>query len=332
MPGLVLCGVLGAVCVGMMAVQTPAQITGSNLSRTSVNRATGLKVKVDGDPIGTIKAWPATHNPDTSEWLECNGGTFSKTTYPDLFAVLGTTTLPDYTGRFLRGGKAADAGKKFEDTIKTHETIVEDHNHKIEIDLPTINGVITNISVNNKKISSWSTYAEIKTSDGYPYPYESCNNCITDVYYCTYFPAIYNSTHFVKTEYGVWPIIIDYEFCQETFFNNSRECVTSIVIGITPGGHYSGSGYPYINCNGKDDGGIYFCQYSYTSNKSFVFYGVPGNASSNNIISSVETTSSTIDEKLVGVTEYAGELKGTYEGAFETAPKHTIIRYFIKAL
>ena len=113
----------------MLAVQTSAQITGSDLTTSAVNHVTGLKVKGDGDPIGTIKAWPSSQTPDTEEWLECDGSTFDKDQYPELFAALGSTTLPDYKGQFLRGGSAADAGKKFEDTIKTHEVIVPSHTH-----------------------------------------------------------------------------------------------------------------------------------------------------------------------------------------------------------
>ena len=115
--------------MGLMGVQTLAQITGSDLSRTSVNRATDLKVKADGDPIGTVKAWPSSQTPNTEEWLECDGSPFDTTKYPELYAALGSGRLPDYKGQFLRGGSAADAGKKFEDTIKTHTVTVPDHKH-----------------------------------------------------------------------------------------------------------------------------------------------------------------------------------------------------------
>lgn len=38
-----------------------------------------------------------------SGWLLCNGNVFSSTLYPKLFALLGTTTLPNLSGRYLVG-------------------------------------------------------------------------------------------------------------------------------------------------------------------------------------------------------------------------------------
>lgn len=55
----------------------------------------------DTFPIGVVTAFYGTSIPNN--WLLCNGSTFSSVTYPDLFAFLGTTTLPDLRGYFLRG-------------------------------------------------------------------------------------------------------------------------------------------------------------------------------------------------------------------------------------
>lgn len=42
----------------------------------------------------------------------CNGGTFSSSTYPELYSVLGSTTLPNLNGRFIEGTNTAnDIGK-----------------------------------------------------------------------------------------------------------------------------------------------------------------------------------------------------------------------------
>ena len=59
-------------------------------------------------------------------WLECDGALVSRTTYANLFAVIGTTygagdgsttfALPDLRGEFLRGwdhGRAVDTGRSF---------------------------------------------------------------------------------------------------------------------------------------------------------------------------------------------------------------------------
>jgi microcystin-dependent protein len=80
-------------------------------------------------PAGTIAPFGGGTVP--TGWLLCDGSTVSRTTYPNLFAAVGTlhgqgdgsTTfhLPDYRGRFLRGadnmgtgaaGRDADAGTR----------------------------------------------------------------------------------------------------------------------------------------------------------------------------------------------------------------------------
>ena len=54
-----------------------------------------------GVPIGTIIAWASSNDPEDGTWLECNGQ--SCAAYPQLVAVLGKSTVPDYRGVFLRG-------------------------------------------------------------------------------------------------------------------------------------------------------------------------------------------------------------------------------------
>lgn len=71
---------------------------------------------------GEVKAFAGTSAPEG--YLICQGQAVSRTTYAELFAVLGTTygigdglttfNLPDYRGTFLRGldaGKGLDAGR-----------------------------------------------------------------------------------------------------------------------------------------------------------------------------------------------------------------------------
>ena len=45
--------------------------------------------------------WPIVAPP--TNYLVCDGSTYSSATYPSLFAVLGTTTLPDLRGVFVKG-------------------------------------------------------------------------------------------------------------------------------------------------------------------------------------------------------------------------------------
>ena len=55
-----------------------------------------------GVPVGTVITWASANNPnENGTWLECNGQ--SCAAYPDLVKVLGSDTVPDYRGVFLRG-------------------------------------------------------------------------------------------------------------------------------------------------------------------------------------------------------------------------------------
>lgn len=70
-----------------------------------------LKQTRDAIPTGAIFTFPMTTTP--TGYLVCDGSAVSRTTYADLFAILGTTygagdgsttfNLPDYRGQFLRG-------------------------------------------------------------------------------------------------------------------------------------------------------------------------------------------------------------------------------------
>ena len=80
-------------------------------------RKDGAWVEVDaGVPAGTILMWPTSTVP--TGFLECDGSELNRTTYADLFAVIGgnygngdgstTFLLPDTRGEFIRGW--ADSG------------------------------------------------------------------------------------------------------------------------------------------------------------------------------------------------------------------------------
>lgn len=75
-------------------------------------------------PTGSVIAYAANSTP--TGYLHCDGTAVSRTTYSDLFAVVGTTygvgdgsttfNLPDLRGEFLRGyddGRAVDTGRVF---------------------------------------------------------------------------------------------------------------------------------------------------------------------------------------------------------------------------
>jgi hypothetical protein len=51
--------------------------------------------------ITNISSFPSSVTPNG--WLKCNGSTFDKFSYPVLFTMLGTTTLPNLTSPFGAG-------------------------------------------------------------------------------------------------------------------------------------------------------------------------------------------------------------------------------------
>ena len=74
--------------------------------------------------VGEVRSFAFTSVP--TGWLECDGSTISRTTYADLFAVIGETfgagdgsttfQIPDLRGEFIRGydnGRDVDTGRTF---------------------------------------------------------------------------------------------------------------------------------------------------------------------------------------------------------------------------
>lgn len=84
----------------------------------------GAKWDCVNTPAGTVSYFASNTVPNG--YLACNGQAVSRTTYPELFAAIGTTfgagdgsstfNLPDLRGEFVRGvdnGRAVDAGRTF---------------------------------------------------------------------------------------------------------------------------------------------------------------------------------------------------------------------------
>jgi len=90
------------------------------------NRTKFLKGKVDlllaRVPVGALVTMPVNDVPD--HCFECNGAEISRATYPELFAVIGTTygegdgsttfQIPDLRGEFIRGW---DHGRGLDGTL-----------------------------------------------------------------------------------------------------------------------------------------------------------------------------------------------------------------------
>lgn len=77
-----------------------------------LNRYSIEQKVASGVPIGTVIAWPSTKNPSDGTWLDCNGQSCAN--YPELVAVLGKNTVPDYRNRFFESdmipGTVKEAG------------------------------------------------------------------------------------------------------------------------------------------------------------------------------------------------------------------------------
>lgn len=92
--------------------------------------------KLDGQhgtwytPVGAVTAYAGSSAP--AGWLECNGQSFSSSTYPQLYAVLGNSTaVPDLRGQFVRGW-AHDGGTDAGRGIRTTQAdAVGPHAHTI---------------------------------------------------------------------------------------------------------------------------------------------------------------------------------------------------------
>jgi microcystin-dependent protein len=52
-------------------------------------------------PVGAVVAYAGSIAPNG--FFECNGASFSNSTYPKLYQALGATTVPDLRGQFVRG-------------------------------------------------------------------------------------------------------------------------------------------------------------------------------------------------------------------------------------
>lgn len=111
------------------------------------------------NPVGTIITYMGTTAPDG--YLFCRGGQFSATQYPQLYAILGGTTLPDFRGIFPRGQDAGrgidpDSGRAInsyqEDTI---QNITSSY---IGVPCPWTQGVVAGAFYNDLSVTgTWGT-------------------------------------------------------------------------------------------------------------------------------------------------------------------------------
>lgn len=92
---------------------------------------TTIDGRVDDKLVGQISHF---RNTPPSNWLICNGGTFSAVTYPKLNTYLGGTTLPNYLGRFILSADGVTylvgtTGGFADATLVSHTHVVNDPGH-----------------------------------------------------------------------------------------------------------------------------------------------------------------------------------------------------------
>ena len=149
---------------GTNTATTPDQDT-TNWEETTISSMAAGAASGDTLPIGSIVPYGTTTAP--TNWLVCDGSAVSRTTYANLFAVIGTSfgsgdgsttfNLPNLKGRVAVGQDTSDTSF---DTIgetggeKTHTLTIQEmpvHNHAIGLEGGSDTGANISYSYNNNK-------------------------------------------------------------------------------------------------------------------------------------------------------------------------------------
>lgn len=103
---------------GQIGGSRPTQDIGVWYNATSIETFRDGKYQPITDvPPGSIVIWPGANSSAPENYLFCEGQSLTRTDYPELFAVIGTTygsesattfTLPDFRGRFPSGSGVGD--------------------------------------------------------------------------------------------------------------------------------------------------------------------------------------------------------------------------------
>ncbi len=103
----------------------------ANTRRVVINTTTAGALEL---PVGGIILWPGSSAPSGGVWAICNGASYSSTDYPALYAVLGSTSLPDLRDRFPRGASASAAVKSTGGSTTISASNMPNHSHSMAHD------------------------------------------------------------------------------------------------------------------------------------------------------------------------------------------------------
>lgn len=120
------------------ASESAAATSETNAATSETNAAASAVAALNSSAIGMIQWFGANTAP--TGFLKCNGAAISRTTYANLFAVIGTTfgvgdgsttfNIPDLRGEFIRGwddSRGVDASRAFG---SAQVSMVVDHTHR----------------------------------------------------------------------------------------------------------------------------------------------------------------------------------------------------------
>lgn len=342
-----------------------ARSTYSSLTKTNTSSTYGYQNSY-GVSVGMVVAFTSQNDiatPDRIKWLECNGQTFSRDQYPELYDALGVNVVPNLNGQFMRGTSDKNLVlTRKDDTIKSHTINIPEHTHTFNL---TATGTVQTLknggTIYVPKLSSASdTITSVKketvktgteqyvcgtTTETYEC---NCTGGRTETYVCGTIAngmckdkysfacrcfgvgdngfTINNQTNHTAYE-G-----LEQQTCDSLYSDKNVQCTVINRWGPTMTECRDTPKYCTRTVAGSCDTctrtvNKYCTRDVYderlTTNKS-----TPATA----ISKPVSGTSALQNGKVSGAINSSGELTGHYEGAEETAPKHTYVRYFIRAI
>ena len=285
--------------------------------------------------VGTIIVWYSKRSPGQG-WLECNGQSFDRETYPKLFLYLGQkNTVPDLRQLFLRAGPSSNLGDIADDTIKTHTIDIAEqslsqgqlNNTAGEAYFPTktltsndaslsVSGQAQSQEITQVNAQTTLDLSQIKasgqqyttlTTDGSNKYYWARDRTGQDGLTENYYPLSSSTNKYYNTN--------------DASLTHERNAGTLLFSGnISAQDAYAtaskleGKAKATTIIQGQTDGGT-----------------ISGTATGRikSTISQSNLAASLTDGSVHGV---IGAHHGTYNGSNETAPKHIYVRYFIRAL